>query len=513
MAVALPVPTARHIRKELRLMRREHADLSVWEVLEKAYMWLIGLAVIGSMTGAAVARVADEVVSCGANACAVARGPMPVVVTLLLAGVLLRGLTAVGPVVATHADQAWLLSTPVERGGLLRGRYVLAVLAGCGPAAVVLVLASTVAGADGVGIGTAALAGVALAVAAAGLTTMAQPRPALRAFVTRAGDVLMLATLPILIAVVSGHPIGGSGWLDSSAVAAGAAALLVAAVLLVAVGGSRLARLTLPEMVAGGELLLGLAGAASAMDIALIGEIVQARKFRLLGARPSRRGRGTGPSALLDRELRRLLRSPGRLVAFVALCIIPPVLHQAGLVSVVPIISGLIGYLAVRWAASGLRRAWRSDGLRRSLPFPAGTLIYCLGGPASLLAIVWAVVASFSTELPPPLAVIAVAAAIIAGVLRSACAKPPNYNGPLVTSPMGAIPPGMVSALVRGPDFALAGTVLLALHVPTFLQLIVPLILLGIAVMMAGRAASSGDREPLATRLAKAQEEAKKARA
>jgi hypothetical protein len=324
--------------------------------------------------------------------------------------------------------------------------------------------------------------------------------------------VLLLATVPVLVAVIAGRSLGASGWLDSPSVALGAGCLLVAAAVLVVVGAVRLARLTLPEMVAGGELLLGLAGAASALDIALIGEIVQARRFRLLGARPSRRGRGTGGSALLDRELRRLLRSRGRLIGFVALCVVPPVLHKAGLVSVVPIISGLIGYLAVRWSASGLRRTWRSDGLRRALPFPTSTLLYCLGGPAALLAVVWAVAAASSTELPVGLAAFVVAAAVIAGVLRSACAKPPNYNGPLVTSPMGAIPPGMISALVRGPDFALAGTVLLALHVPPLLQLIVPAVLLAIAAGMAARAAGGEAREPLATRLAKAPEEAAKSR-
>ena len=50
---------------------------------------------------------------------------------------------------------------------------------------------------------------------------------------------------------------------------------------------------------------------------------------------------------------------------------------------------------------------------------------------------------------------IAVAAGMLSGAVRQASARPPSYSGPLVASPMGAIPPGLFSTPMRGFDLLL----------------------------------------------------------
>ena len=52
-------------------------------------------------------------------------------------------------------------------------------------------------------------------------------------------------------------------------------------------------------------------------------------------------------------------------------------------------------------------------------------------------------------------ATFAIGAGALAGAVRQASARPPSYAGPLVASPMGAIPPGLFSQPMRGFDVLL----------------------------------------------------------
>ncbi|HEY6737809.1 MAG TPA: DUF6297 family protein, partial [Actinopolymorphaceae bacterium] len=153
-------PPARTIVRELRRLRRGHSDRSVWQALEQGYLWAFGLLMVGSISGAALARVWSELGRCTSGGCA--GDPTTLVALLGVAGFVLvvRGLSSFGPVVASRATATWLLSSPVDRGGLLRGRVygilgTAAVVGGgvLGSVAALMVLGTDPRSAAGAGIG------------------------------------------------------------------------------------------------------------------------------------------------------------------------------------------------------------------------------------------------------------------------------------------------------------------------------------------------------------------------
>lgn len=476
---------AGELRREVARIRRTHSDRTLWQVAQDAYITVFAVLLLGSMAVSELSGIAGDVSACDADACTLARGPMALIVFLLVAGVALRGLGTLGPVVASRAAASWLLSTPANRGVLLRRSFALTVLCSAGGAAVLMAVAAAVAGTMVRGTLTAAAIGCGAGVLAAGLAAVAQPSPRSRRVVGRAGDLLLLAAAVGLGLAASGRSLGGASWLVSRPAlpATGVLAVLALVVLLFSVRG--LVRLALPEIVSGGELLSGIAGAAYALDPALIGEIVVARRFRLLGARPSRRGRFSGGAAIVEREFRRLGRTPGRFVVLVALAAVPQLFDRAGLAPVAPLAAGVAGYASVRWSASGFRRVWLSAGLRRALPFTAATLLPLLTVPVAVLSVLWSAAASAALSPPPLESVLAVGLSIYAGAVRAAAARRPDYSGPLITSPMGAIPPGLFMVFVRGPDVALLGTIALAVGVSPVLSVGVPAVLAVIVVSVA----------------------------
>lgn len=488
--------TAVELRRELGRVRRTHSDRTVWQVAQDAYVVLFTVVLLGSMAISALVDVAGQVTSCAADVCSIARGPMPLVVLLMVAGATVRGLSVLGPVVASPAASSWLLSAPTNRTPLLRRPFGLAVLVSAGSGAVVLAVAATVAGTRVRGVVTAAAIGLSVGALASGTTALAQPAPRARRVVVGVGDGLLVAAAVGVAVVAFGGYLGDAGWLDSARSPSFTGVLAAVALVVLVLSVRRLARLALPEIVSGGELLSGLAGAAYALDLALIGEIVAGRRFRLLGARPSRRGRLSGQAAIVEREFRRLGRSPGRFVALVALGVVPELFDRAGLAPVAPLAAGAAGYAAVRWSASGFRRVWRSPGLRRALPFDTPVLLRCFTLPAGVLSVLWAGGAALALSPAWPVSVLAVALSVFSGVVRAAAAKRPDYAGPLVTSPMGAVPPGLFTMLIRGPDAALLGTIALAAGTPPLFAVGIPAVILAVVIVMA-LSAVDGRRNPL----------------
>lgn len=477
--------SAAELRREVRQVRRAHSDRTLWQVAQDAYIAVFAVLMLSSMAISALSDIAGDVTGCSADACTLARGPMANIVLLTASGVVIRGLSTLGPVVASGAAASWLLSTPADRGVLLRRSFALSMLSSAAGAGIVMAAAAAVAGTMVRGALTGAAIGAAIGAVAAGLSALVQSTPTTRRVVGGAGNLLLLATAAGVAYVAFGQSLGDASWLIAGPALPAAGVLGAVAILLCLLALRRLVRLALPEIVSGGELLSGVAGAAYALDPALIGELVVARRFRLIGARSSRRGHAIGGAALVERELLRLLRTPGRFVVLVALAVVPQLFDQAGLAPIAPLAAGVAGYAAVRWSASGFRRAWLSPGLQRALPYPPLTLLLLLTLPAAALSLLWSAAAAPALSPTFVESVLAVGLSSYAGVVRAAAARRPDYGGPLITSPMGAVPPGLFMRFVRGPDFALLGTIALAVDVSPMLSIGVPALLLLIAISMA----------------------------
>jgi len=101
----------------------------------------------------------------------------------------------------------------------------------------------------------------------------------------------------------------------------------------------------------------------------------------------------------------------------------------------------------------------------------------------ALFAALWSLAAFPAIGNGP--ATFAVAAGMLSGAVRQASARPPSYAGPLVASPMGAIPPGLFSQPARGFDLLLLCLVPVLLNLSSTWVLAVPTLVL--AVMFAIR--------------------------
>jgi hypothetical protein len=214
-----------------------------------------------------------------------------------------------------------------------------------------------------------------------------------------------------------------------------------------------LARLPKQSVVAGGELLAGMAGAAITMDVSLLADVVAGRHWRTVGRLKSRRGRGDRVQAIIHREFRRVLRWPRRLIVGAGLLVVPYAVAGTGYDVLVPLAAAFAGFVATRPLMDGLRSVCRSTGLVRALGMDLRDLRVAMAVVPGVFVLLWTTAAAPALGDAPT--AFAVAAGILSGVVRQASARPPSYAGPLVASPMGAIPPGLFSQPIRGFDLLL----------------------------------------------------------
>ncbi len=133
--------------------------------------------------------------------------------------------------------------------------------------------------------------------------------------------------------------------------------------------------------------------------------------------------------------------------------LVPYAVAGTGYDVLVPVAAGLAGFIAVRPLMDGLRSVCRSIGLVRALGMELRELRVLMSVVPGLFAVMWAGLAE--PALGNPAHALAVAAGMLSGAVRQASARPPSYSGPLVASPMGAIPPGLFSTPMRGFDLLL----------------------------------------------------------
>jgi hypothetical protein len=489
------IPSARKLRKELRTLRRGHSDQTWLQAIDQIYYWLFGIAMIGSMGGVLVHRAWGEIAVCEASGCVDARDALPLPVGLALLVLAIRTLLTLGPLVASRATATWLLAAPVDRRGLLVRKLAALCFGGLVVGSALLLAVSTLDGSAAGTVWLAAACGACVGLALVLTAVVAQPHPPARRALKACCDALLVlatAALPLFLLDIG---LVSSRWVQPGPLLAVTAIAGVAAVPLLLRAIAKLRAIPRRELEAGGGLLAGLAGAAVSMDTSLISDLLASRRFRALGARTSRRGRLSGPAAIAVRETQRWLRSPYRIVIAVGLLVVPYAASRIGVPSVVPITAAIAGYLALRPFAGGLHTISRSDGLRRSLPYNDLPLRLAWSAPMLAASLLWslAITPAIPDHTPWPVGWIAVAAAIGAGVLRSVTRRPVSFDGPLISTPAGALPAGFAGQLVRGPDFLLVGIALLALGVWWQASILLPLALLGFALWKGGSRAPARD--------------------
>ncbi|MFG1812570.1 DUF6297 family protein [Kribbella sp. NPDC049174] len=492
------IPASRSLRAWMRKTRRRRADRSFWQIFEDVYLVAFTLAMLGATGGNVLRQLNENAARCMSWSCMELSYYLPFILVPLLVATTLRMLLSVGPVSASRATGFWLLATPVDRRALLRPTYraVIAIVAVTG--LLVSVIAWTLLGWPMLGIGEASVVTASLLVCVACVTVWAQQSQVRTRWTLRVADLLLIvAAIPAVWLATRSEPEGqianvviaqwGPVEPDTLLTLEQARLLVIglvclAVVLAIVIATARtLPKLNRTTVIAGGELLAGLAGAASSLDISMLADVVSGRHWRLKGRVHSHRGRGSRGAALVHREFLRILRWPRRLVIGFALLVVPYAVAGTGLDVLVPIAAGFAGFVAVRPLMDGLRSVCRSTGLVRALGMDLRELRVIMAVVPAGVTALWVLLAL--PALSNGAAAFAVAAGIISGTVRQASARPPSYAGPLVASPMGAIPPGLFSQPIRGFDLLLLCLVPVLLGLSSTWVLAIPAFVL--AVMFA----------------------------
>jgi hypothetical protein len=509
------IPASKELRRWMRKIRRGKADRTVWQQFEDIYLVVFALAMFGATIGNVILNLNNRSAACTSAACNWLLLTVPLILVPLLVSSMLRVLLSIGPISASRATGFWLLATPVDRASLLRPSYRLVVVVSAAVGAPAALVGWALFGAAWSTVGEAAVLTIALLICTACATVWAQQSPIRSRWALRVADgLLVLAAVPALILAArpqneaSGSLTGtmylSAGYREPESLlthdqgrflVVAAFALLVTAALVVITAQS-LSRLSRLSVVAGGELLAGMAGAAITLDVSLLADIVAARRWRQVGRVKSRRGRWSHVPALVHRELLRVLRWPRRLVIGLALLVVPYAVAGTGYDVLVPLVAGLACFSAVRPLMDGLRSVSRSPGLVRALGMDLRDLRVAMSVVPGGFAVLWSVLA-FPAVGHPSVA-FAVAAGALSGVVRQASAKPPSYSGALVATPMGAVPPGLFSQPMRGFDLLLLCLAPVLLGLSSMWVVIVPAVvcMLVFAVKPGSMSQAQGPRAP-----------------
>jgi hypothetical protein len=463
--VSAATAEVRELRSQIRTWRRGRVDTSLMEAISDAYVVIFSSVVLGAMAVSIVVNL--RVVTsggCSSVSCLDARDALGWLFGLAAVTVVLAGARLIGPMLASPAVGTWLLTAPLDRTVMLRGRLVgTAVVA----ALVGAVLAATGAALSAyppevVGWLTALAAATCVLLVAVATVAQARSQLAVRLLVWLLGVALWIG-----LVLVARDTVPAA--LHVPAVAPLRLALVVAAVLAVvmlAVAYRSLRLIRREQLVSGGALLPGLSGALASLDLTLFYDILVARHWRARSTVRVVRGRGSGASALVWREVVRLRRTPQVLVGLAGALVLPYLATALGLGHVMVVVVTLTGFVAGVGLFTSLRVLSRTASLLRCFPLPAPAVKgACLGVPGAVL-VVWSLGAAPAVHdaigggWGPSVAVaLACGVTVAAAAVRWMTSHPPDYRLPLITSPMGAVPTSLYFSVLRGFDVLLLGTV------------------------------------------------------
>jgi hypothetical protein len=464
----------RELRSQIRVWRRGRVDTSLMEAVGDAYVAIFSALVLGAMAVSVIVNL--RVVSsgaCSSVSCLDARDSLGWLFGLAAVTVVLAGARLIGPMLVSPAAGTWLLTAPLDRTAIVRGRLAGTTLVGALVGAALTATGATLSAYPPVVVawltGLAAIVGV-LIVA---LATVAQARGqrAVRVLVWVLGVVLWVGlvlvardTVPAVLHVPAVVPLR---------LAAAVSAVLAVVLLVLAYRSLHLIRRE--RLVSGGALLPGLSGALSSLDLTLFYDILVARHWRSKSTVRVVRGRGSGASALVWREVVRLRRTPQVLVGLAGALVLPYLATALGLGHAMVVVVTLTGFVAGVGLFTSLRVLSRTASLLRCFPLPAPAVkAACLGVPGALL-VIWSLGAvpavhhAIGGPWGPSVAVaLACGVTVATAAVRWMTSHPPDYQLPLITSPMGAVPTSLYFSVLRGFDVLLLGTVpLLVSPTPT----------------------------------------------
>jgi hypothetical protein len=402
----------------------------------------------------------------GSDATGFGLGPGLVQATVLALAVVAGALVALrlGPAGLPAAGVRWWVPTPADRTGLTSPSVVRAVLIGVG--------AGLVAGgvpAAFVGVG---LAGILLDAALGGALGLVVVAGAglLQVTGVASGD-LPVRALTLLLAAVPvaglGVALGAPGWTAWAVPWPVPAAVVLVGGAALAVWAARLDRLR------GGELR-ARASAAMQASAALLSLDSGGMSRALLSGGPTASrvlpwlpGTARGPAgALLAADATLLARSPAALAGLVALAATGAVVVQVPVladgIGLWAVLAG-VGYAGALAGAVGPRAAGENPRLDSLVPLGARatravrTAWPVLTAAVVLLAVAVAVGGGHWLALAVPAAVVLGAAAV-----RTAYRGPVPWDVPMIATPAGGVPTGLVLHQLKGLDLAVLGTLPLA---------------------------------------------------
>ncbi len=318
-----------------------------------------------------------------------------------------------GPLFSPPAANAWLLSSPVDRGALLRPGWRRT-------AALTVALAGLVL------LAPAVLGGFSSRRARCSWLPEARPRspasasPRCRRSARQAVTLAQWAITATLWSALGLAATRGAGAVPgvpfAAALAVTGLAVLVAYALF---RRSRLELARVPRRVLGytEHLSPSLSGALSSVDLGLMYDVLLARRWGPAARVRTRTGGPLGWWALVHRDLLRAARTPQPFVLLAGLVLVPYAAAGAGAGRAVVLVTTLLGLLGGPAMCAGLRVVVRTQSLARMLPLRRQSLLLAhlvVPGTALLLF----ALASTWTLLPTGLAGEAVNLASRAGCPR-----------------------------------------------------------------------------------------------
>ncbi|UCN15976.1 DUF6297 family protein [Cellulomonas iranensis] len=515
------VPSASSIRRFTARAARSRAGASVGSLLTDVYTAVTSV-VISVLIVLGVVQQLGEALPPAPPVHAPGGLSLPALVAvLLLAGIgaLLSTAGRLGPVGAEGPQAAWWLPLPVDRRGLLRpaaarGPLVAALAGG----AVVVVLDAGLLASGGGALVRSGLLGALVAAVVVLLAAVAQSRGVPRRRTAVVGDlVLVAAPVVALVLVLTGRTpasLPAPSWV-AVAVAAVVAGLLAALV------DARLGALPGRTLREGGSAATQAVGAVVSLDSRELGRALTGGAAASSHRRVSRLRTARGPAtALVTADLvvlRRSLRHVVQLVVAAGLPVLATVVPQ--LASTVGVLVAVLvgGWMAASASAEGARWAEMAPVVDRLLPLEARTVRRLRMVVPGIAVLLWTVVTLGAVGVwagaPVDWVLLGLAAVPVwaAAAVRAAYRPAPSWDKPLVATPAGALPTGVLQVVARGPDLIafclLPLWIAIGLHTVTTVMVTAQVALSAIAVTIASSVHDKGWLE----RMMEEQDERKKA--
>jgi len=503
------VPPARAIRRYTAQAGSTRVGAGLGALLGDLYYAVISVA-IGVLIALGVAqslRVALPPAPPGAL-----EGPSlaAIVVAILvgLAGALVSLAGRLGPIGAGGAEATWWLGLPVDRRGLLRpASRRLPALGALAGAVLVGLLDAGLLGASGERVVRVVLAAALVAAALVLLAGLGQAAGAPRRRLALLGDLVLVAA-PVLAIVLT-----VAGWQVAALPAPSWPLVLVLAVVVVALAAAldrRLGAIPARTLRESGSVASQAVGAVVSLDSRELGRALTDAAMPSARRRTARLRTARGAaSALVTADLVVLRRSARHLVQLVVSALVPALACAVPqLDSPVGVLLALVGggYVAMSATGEGARRAEMAPVLDRLLPLDARRVRRLRMVVPAAAMVLWSLVAFgalgwWASDVPGFLVLGVVSAPVWAGAAVRASYRPaPDWGGPLVSTPAGALPSGVLAVLRRGPDVVVLGLlpvwicVLLRTVSPTLLVVQLACTLLAVLVCSSIRTGSFMDR-------------------